>query len=338
VIPNLSSKRSATIAVFQATYQAFFQEPMATDYPLSLPFETVPLKNHPVIQAAVDILQLTLPLSLPIVSRLLRSPYIGSAEPERFLHAQFDRWLRQENYLSILPFQLIQQSITHQCVNFAHRIKEWQNHYEREKHQLPSQWAKTFSKQLEIWGWPATLNIVPEEADALTQWKNLLSEFSSLDLIKGSISHSSALDHLLKLLESTQLPCQRSITAHSVHLIDPQHLIKGQYEKLWIMDINYAAYTPDRNALNPFIPSSLQYTQDTNNTSLKTILHHTDTAILSYSDGELLTRKWLDRPIQLIEPKDLSLRPYLPLQTQLAQAIQWEYFQDNFAPPLATKN
>ncbi len=211
IIPNLSSERAEITAIFQTTYQALFHKPLAIDYPISFPFETIRLKEHPIIQTAIDLLELTTPCNAVTISRLLCSPYIGGANSERFLRAQFDRFLRGEDYLSILPDHLLEHATTYHCFNFAYKLKQWRNAYKGISCQLPSEWVVIFLKQLNQWGWSTEIALTPDEERILQSWEYLLSEFASLDKLMGSITHAEALDKLLKLLTNTS----NTLTTHS---------------------------------------------------------------------------------------------------------------------------
>ncbi len=87
---------------------------------------------------------------------------------------------------------------------------------------------------------------------------------------------------------------------------------------------------------NPFTPSFLP--ANTQTVDFTVAIQSVDTVILSDNKEGSLANQWINRPLKKILQKDLELPVYPALHDQISHTIQWEYFQDNFAPPIVDQS
>lgn len=97
IIPNLETIRDRVIQIFS---EVLTEKNTYTIQHITLPFNISAgksLNRYPIIHAALQLLNWQEEISMETLSHILRSPYLGEAEQERWERAQLDYRLRREN-------------------------------------------------------------------------------------------------------------------------------------------------------------------------------------------------------------------------------------------------
>ncbi len=121
--------------------------------------------------------------------------------------------------------------------------------------QQPRQWSATFSKLLGAAGWPGERTLSDEEASAVEQWKDLLSDLAALDLVLGLVSFAEALTRLRGIAAQCQLA--RNDTDAPIQILDLQEAVGLRFDAFWIAGLHGSVW-PAPPRPTPFLPLALQ--------------------------------------------------------------------------------
>lgn len=318
VIPNLKSKRSVILSIFQDVYQKmYYQSFPAGSLPVHCAF-----KNHPMIQTAMDILQLNHSVDVSIISRLFKTPYIK--HPTLLEKHQLIRLesLLKQNFSDTLSLLDLYTFIQKYCSELAilQKIMHWSAPLPQDSLKCTySEWAALFKTQLSAWEWGEHSLFLPEEQYYFTQWSSILNHFSSLDVILKPVNRADALQSLQELIKKSTVhfvACNPGI-----HLVDVKDSVKYFFERVWVI----SSATQDsisHEALNA-LPSW--------------IYHAFETIFSEASDAyRNILPDHSDQSVEIIPAslESLNLKTLPTLNAQLAPLIQWEYFYDERAPRL----
>jgi probable DNA repair protein len=120
---------------------------------------------------------------------------------------------------------------------------------------LPSAWAERFNSWLSQLGWPGYRPLDSEEYQVMEAWKSLLSDYSRLDQITGSLEPQEALASLRKLAkgrvfqaEAGELPLQIMDSREAQGLAFDAAWIAGWHDEAW----------PQASRPSPFLPLAEQ--------------------------------------------------------------------------------
>ena len=121
--------------------------------------------------------------------------------------------------------------------------------------QSPEAWAESFTRLLEILGWPGERT--PDSAEhQLTQaWYKALDGLVSLRVVRPQMTRSEALSQLRRIAEGTGFQPQTAETP--VQVLDPQGAAAMAFDRVWMLGLS-EEYWPPRPHPNPFIPVTLQ--------------------------------------------------------------------------------
>ena len=221
-----------------------------------------PLADYPVIDTVFAILGLdskTVPLG--DLGALLRSPFLGGAETEMIARAQLDAELREQGepeiFLTILQQRLEKnKSWSVHCAELIESLKQWREILQSlPKKQSCADWIQSFIALLNAFGWPGERQIQGDEFQTIEEWKKLLDQFASLDLVTAKISYRSALSQLRSLareqiyqVETGEVPVQ------VMGLLEAAGM---QFDQLWVMGLHEEIW-PSPARANPFLPIKLQ--------------------------------------------------------------------------------
>ena len=142
------------------------------------------------------------------------------------------------------------------CPQFASAMLEARTCFRRlaEKN-TPRVWARLFTQQLEIFGWPGTRQTSAQQ-DLLREWQQLLSQFASSGRILGKIGFQTALAKIRALC------LNRSKVVHSqskcqVSLYTPEEALGLSFSHLWFLGFDDQSWPPAARP-SPFLPHALQ--------------------------------------------------------------------------------
>jgi probable DNA repair protein len=203
----------------------------------------VPAAQEPLIAAALLALGLKAGLTLSEAGMLLRSPFLGLT---RAAGAQLHAELRKHG-VERVAFHI--DAVRIAFPRFAKAADE------TVARQRPSQWSAAFSKILRLAGWPGERPLSPVEIETVEQWKALLSELASLDLILPRLDYAEALQRLRQIARS-----RRSAPTDDdapVQLMDLHEAAGTRWDALWVAGLDAKAW-PAAPRPNPFLPLPLQ--------------------------------------------------------------------------------
>jgi ATP-dependent helicase/nuclease subunit B len=347
-VPQLLEIRQQVIDSFTEVFTSQQQDTL-----LSLPFNVAAgkkLSELPMIQAALAILQLKTMDSFNKISLLIRSPYLAYAEEERIQRCQLDVYLRRHAEHTINLEQLAHISQQQHCLQLSQLINDLiplsHNHLTK---QYPSDWAKYFTKKLQLAGWPGQRCLLSEELQLIERWSELFSELSRLDFILGKTSGDVAWKQLHHLAASSLFRA-KTLQDPPIHILGLLDTAGSCFDSLWVMGLDDHTWPAAAHA-NPFIPYPLQRAHQLPHASnqrefyfssliTKRLLTSAQEIILSHSlqrNEQILRPSALIASIPLIEKDDLQLPAYQTLITSIWATRRWEYYVDEYAPPLETK-
>lgn len=203
----------------------------------------VALLDTPMVAAAL--LALGLPPGLPLSDAgvLLRSPFLGVS---RVAGARLEAFLRQQGVEKV-SFQI--DAVRRTLPGFAQAAAA------RPARQRPSQWSVAFSRFLALAGWPGKRPLSPFEYETLDQWKALLSELASLDLVLRRIDYAQALARLRRMARARRFAGRDEDAP--IQVMDIREAAGTRWDAVWIAGLDAAAW-PEAPRANPFLPLPLQ--------------------------------------------------------------------------------
>lgn len=245
------------------------------------------LPDYAVVNVALDLLRWTLrQVPFDVLSRVLRSPYLGGAEAEWEARARFEVDLRkqqQETFsldrLGVLVRRRTGLEYFESLLNEAARI-------ELPDHADPGGWASRFTDWLRSFGWPGDRPQNSHEFQAVAAWREQLSRFAAL----GAVQQRWTLEEALKKLAS--LAAMRVLQFHDdqapLQVMGASEAPGLWFDKLWLADMSDAVWPPPPQP-DPFIPVPLQRACGMPDASAQAVLEHTRrrTANLLAAAGEI---------------------------------------------------
>lgn len=342
VIPNLESIRESVVKTFSNVFgESRFNISAGKS-----------LISYPIIHDALQLLSLnTKTLSTTMLSSILRSPFIGEAERERYKRAIYDGRLRNSNIASMSLQQLIDPNIKHSLINtcpaLAKRINDYVAYLATTSTLLPiSQWVIHFNTLLTLLGWPGERSLNSHEYQVVQNcWLPLLNEYATLDHILEPQPYHKAF-HYLTCLASSKV-FQPESPESNVQILGLLEAAEIPFDHLWVMGLDDTTW-PSRPKPNPFIPLRLQKTLSMPNASAerellycqqltKQLYNSAKEVIFSYpeqrDDAELRPSSLL-KYFPSIESNQLELSSFIPPAENIYQAQQLEWLQDHTAPSI----
>ena len=215
--------------------------------------------DSPLIQAAFLALRLVHKLPLAEFGMLLRSPFIT---PDHTKVAALETTLRQQGSDEVsLHLPPVREAFSSLAAMTRRLPAE----------QTPGQWSAIFSQVLTAGGWPGERSLSEDEASAVEQWKDLLSDLAALDLVLGNVSYSEALQRL------RGIAAQRQLTRHDADVpIQVMELEEAQwlrFDALWVAGLHDGVW-PAPTRPTPFLPLALQLEAGATHSSPERELSH----------------------------------------------------------------
>ncbi len=244
VIPNLESIRDSVMSIFSDVFNT------------TLPFNISAgksLASYPIIHTALQLLNLTHnDIPIETISGLLRSPFIGEAEHELSMRAQFDSLLRRTNKLTISLDKIIE--IT-SCPALKKRL---QNYVNFPSASLPiSEWVNIFMERLATLGWPGERSLNSHEYQVVQAWLNVLEEYKTIEAVLPA-QHAKKAVHYLQQLTAKTIFQPQSPEA-PVQILGMLEAAEIPFDHLWVMGLDDTTWPPSPKP-NPLIPLRLQAT------------------------------------------------------------------------------
>jgi len=195
-----------------------------------------------------------------VAGRVLRAPYLAPTR-EAFLHrACLDAELRRQGMLFVAPASVLELACRAEGIEgeFSRTLAALiELSGTQMTNALPSAWAERFSAWLSAMAWPGFQALDSGAYQALTAWNELLSEFSSMDPVTGSLHASLAVRQLGRLAsEKIFQPEARDVPVQILDLREAQGLA---FDAVWVCGWHDEAW-PQASSPSPFLPLSEQRT------------------------------------------------------------------------------
>jgi ATP-dependent helicase/nuclease subunit B len=262
VVPGLSRLRADLLRIFE---EVLAPDALAAGTARALPFNIslgLPLSEWPVVRAALLLLELASGrLSLDAAGWLLRSPFLGEAESERYARALLDARLRRlgEPFvdLAALSWEAGQEGRRDACGLLASRLEAMRRQVRdvRNERLSPSAWGPVLQAVLAAAGWPAQRPLDSAEYQSAAKWRELIAGLARLDAVSGPHTLKQAVT-LLRRLAGEQLfqPETPAVPIQILGLLESAWL---EFDHLWVMGLHDEAW-PRAARPNPLLPAELQ--------------------------------------------------------------------------------
>ena len=269
VVPDLSALKGAITRIFDDVLLPQTVLPDAADkiqrpYNISLGSG---LADFPVIHAALLGLELIDgKLSLEKSGALLRTAFIAGAETEMSSRSLLDAKLRNigELEVSLTTLHSLAKAQSSEATPrpytspiLAERLEKLITLTKQLKRlkQRPGAWAIQFRLMLTEMGWPGERALSSEEYQAAGAWRDVLIEFSSLDMVLPEISWKNAFEYLRRMTaEAMFQPETEHVPVQILGTLEAANML---FDHLWVMGVHDEAWPPAAHP-NPFLPQNLQ--------------------------------------------------------------------------------
>jgi len=352
VVPDLQARRSDLMAAFEDCLVPGSLPGLGDGAPL--PFSLSlgrPLIDYPLSACAFTLLSLAEgALGLAEWGALLRSPYIAGAQAEAVQRSCLDARLR--DYGEVRPDIGTVLYVAEQRLEAGQRPQIFLESLTAARtalQQLPQRgpagiWAEHVTALLTRFGWPGERGLDSTEYQLLREWRRVLEEFATLQLVDGTLTRATALKRLRHIAagrgfqpESAETPIQIMGFLGAADMAFDHLRILGLEEETW----------PPPARPNPFLPLALQRRHgmprstaelclDEAQRVLARLLGSASDTVISYpcNEGERVLRPSpLLRPFGVPEsPATVVAVPDYPAQILASAGV--ETFRDDQAPSL----
>ncbi len=259
VVPDLQQRRREVQRVFSRVMAPAWTLPGGTSTAPALPFNLslgMPLIDFPIVHAALAVLALAMgEIDFTLLSRLLRSPFIGGAQSECTRRARLDAELRRR-----LPARVTLARVTALVTHCALLRERLEALYEVAQ-QLPSgvdtpaAWGRHFSTLLEAVGFPGERTLDSAEFQTRIKWYEMLAELARLERVVPRMSAAQALARLRRLCADTLF--QPEAIDAPIQILGVLESDSMEFDHLWVSGLTDDAW-PLAARPNPFIAVALQ--------------------------------------------------------------------------------
>lgn len=228
---------------------------VARPYDLSL---GLPLASFPVVHAALAALEL-LGRRMPFtsVSLLLRSPFLGGAEPERHARARLELKLRERvsEHIGLKALTNFATTTGGAPMLLRALASLQEKAAALPSRQLPSAWAGDFADALNRMGWPGERRLDSAEYQTVNALRDLIGTLVHLDGALGPVRFGEALSRLKRLAaEELFQPAGADAPVQVLGLLETAGLA---FDHLWVMGLTDDAWPAGPRPAS-FIPPRLQ--------------------------------------------------------------------------------
>ena len=252
VVPELGQRRREVVRVFSRTMHPSHNLPGIERK--ALPFNVslgAPLADTPLVHAALSILELAAgEIPFEQASRLIRSPFIGGAEPEMAKRALLDAVLRKKAPARVTLGKLV--GLVEGCPVLRQKLEALFSVPKKET-ASPHDWGRHFTALLDAAGFPER-SLDSDEFQARARFNETLAEFARLERVVPKMTFGKALASLKSCAEALFQPETPDAPVQVLGFIESLGL---EFDALWITGLTDEAW-PVRSKLNPFIPPALQ--------------------------------------------------------------------------------
>lgn len=222
----------------------------------------LPLTRYPVIKTALDILDLgNLTVALPLLSAVLRSPFIRAAETEGQRRAQLDACLHKygEHRMPLNSLQdiagrhLPAEGIPRRFLDNGQSYLEMLHSagVKRPAHD----WPALFSALLACFGWPGDRALDSAEYQTVVEWRSIMEKFAAIDPTAAALSYREALVQLRQLAGNAGFQPETAETP--VQIMGMTGAAGMQFDHLWVMGLDEESWPYQADPI-AFIPIRLQ--------------------------------------------------------------------------------
>lgn len=281
VVPDLASARESIRQIFTDIFHPEFIVPGQSKQSHLFNISAgASLATYPLVQAAFQILNLTLPeIDFFQFSHLLRSPFINGVEEEAVAGNYLDTLLKERNTLrltaELIDSALITLKQYFPASTLPLRWLQWQSDAIYKNNASVDEWVDQFKKLLTAWGWPGERQLNSSEYQTLVRFYELLAQFTEeANPEQTLLSQKEALDRLHLLAETTIFQPQSDDNA-PVQILGSLEASGSAFDVLWIAGLDDETW-PNAAKPNPFLPIALQREQDMPHASAKRQLQYTE--------------------------------------------------------------
>jgi ATP-dependent helicase/nuclease subunit B len=244
VVPRLAGICSAAERIFSDTFHPSldFLQPGAAEVAFHVN-AGARSADVPLISVALLALRLRSGVHIGHVGTLLRSPFL------RFDQAIASRLIADLRRKGAEKISLEMDAVRRAFPLMAKAADEL-----RER-QHPSEWSAAFSRLLDCAGWPGERTLSRVENQTINHWKNLLSQFASLDLVMPRVTYDQALERLERIAYQGRFKARDE--GAPVQIIDLHEDAGSQFDALWIAGLHGGAWSQSTRP-NSFLPLTLQ--------------------------------------------------------------------------------
>ena len=212
------------------------------------------LSERPAVHAALLLLDTVKPL-VPIapLGRILLSPWIGQAAPERSARARFDAQLRRDASEYTLAAVAANTKCPPTFAELLRAVEQVRAAFPAK--QPPSAWSRAFSLLLHAYGWPGDRVLSSAEFQTVEAFRDVLSELASLDAVSPAVTAQAALALVRRIAGETQF--QPEDLGQPVQVVGLIEASQETFDHLWVLGLDDETW-PRAASPNPFLPLSLQ--------------------------------------------------------------------------------
>ncbi len=219
------------------------------------------LRKQPVVVAADHLLALSMgSVSMRVLGRVIRSPFLDGGISEATRRARFDAWIRDQGSVDIdvghLPGML--ESFRHATglasddFILEQRIATMLAERDAGEARGPSEWAKYFRSLLTLFGWPGESRLDAIQQQARSDFDDMLREFSGLGIVTGEMTAAEALRLLRQLLRQRMFRFEAPDMP--ILVLSPQDAARIRFDHLWVCAIDRDDWAGLERQPNPLIP------------------------------------------------------------------------------------
>ena len=244
VVRGLAGLSTAAERIFDDTFHPSldFIRPAASNVAFHIS-AGAPSADVPVIASALLTLGIKSGLQIGEAGMLLRSPFL-----------QLDRLRASQLYADLRRQGIERISFEIEAVRRAFPAMAKAADELRER-QHPSEWSRAFSKLLGHAGWPGDRPLNSAEHQTVQHWKELLSQFATLDAVLPRVTYGQALQRLRRIAHDRRFAPRDE--GAPVQVMDVLEEAGSQFDALWIAGLHGGVW-PEAPRPNPFLPLSLQ--------------------------------------------------------------------------------
>ncbi len=344
VVPELEKRRKEVARVFARTMQPAHNHPGVERKPL--PFNIsfgAPLADYPLVRAALSLLELAAgEIPFEQASKLIRSPFIGGAEPEMAKRALLDAALRKKAPARVTLGKLV--GLIEGCPVLRQRLEALFSVPKKDS-VSPHDWGRRFTALLDAAGFPER-SLDSDEFQTRAKLNETLAEFARLERVVPKMSFVQALAQLRRLCAETLF--QPETPDAPIQVLGVLESAGLEFDCLWVSGLTDEAW-PLHAKPNPFIPASLQKKAGIPEASPEATLERgkritqgwlqaAHEVVVSYpaheEDRALLCSPLISGVSSLLETPET--RTYARYRDQIFAARRVETVEDERAPALAT--